>query len=325
MRRGIRFLRCITLAILAVAAAIPAFAANGYPAKPIRLIVPAAPGGALDLTTRIIAQKMSENLGQTVVVENRAGGDNLLGIRYVKEQPADGYTLLATSNGFSILPALKADPGYDPTKDFSGVGLLAISPMLILVGANQPDKTVADFVDRAKAHPDQVTYASAGVGSPPHLGAAIFLYKAGVNITHVPYKGNGAAMPDVAGGRVTMICGGYVGSIPYLKSGSVRAIAVTGDKRLAVLPNVLTFKEQGMDYTYSLWVGLVARKGTPSNLLKRISDAIHYATNSPDIAERFSQEGTEPGNDTPEQFDQFLARDAKEGTGLIAALNIPKQ
>lgn len=311
--------------ILAVFRTTPASSADTFPTKAIHFVVPAAPGGALDITTRLIARKMSENLGQPVIVENRAGGDNLIGIRYVKDAPADGYTVLSTASGISVLPALKQDPGYDPVKDFTGIGLMSLSPMLIEVGSGQPFKTAAEFIAAAKANPNQMSYGSAGVGTPPHLALALFLDKVGVTITHIPYRGNGAALPDVAGGRVTMICDGYTSSLPYLQSGKLRPLGVTGDKRLAALPDVPTFKEQGIDYSYSLWFGLVAPAATPEAVIKQLSEALRQATTSKEISERFHDEGTEPGNDTPAAFNRFLAHEVVVGKQVVSDLKIPRQ
>ena len=264
-------------------------AAEAFPTKPIRIIVPAAAGGALDSTTRLVAQKMSEKLGQQVLVDNRAGADTLLGTRAVKDAPADGYTILAQANGLSLLPFIRIDPGYDPLKDFTGLGFMTRAPMIMEVGAEQPDRTVADFIARAKAN--KLSYASAGTGGPPHVAAALFLQTVGLDVMHVPYRGNAAALPDVAGGRVEMIFDGYISSIPYLQSGKLRPLAVTSPTRIAPLPNVPTFIEQGINYTYTLWLGLLVRTGTPKDVVQRLSDALRFALGSKELSDRFRSEG----------------------------------
>jgi tripartite-type tricarboxylate transporter receptor subunit TctC len=236
-------------------------AADVYPNKPVRFIVPAAPGGALDLTTRLVAQKMSERPGQTILVENRPGGDTLIGTRVVKDAPSDGYTVLATANGFTLLPNMRVDPGYDPLKDYTAVGFMTRSPMILEAGSDRADKTLADFAARAKARPGALSYGHAGVGSPPHIAAAGFVQSAGLNIVHVPYKGNGAALPDVIGGRLDIIVDGYISSSSFIKAGKLRPLAVSSPTRMASLPDVPTFMEQGFNYTYTLWLGLVARAG----------------------------------------------------------------
>jgi tripartite-type tricarboxylate transporter receptor subunit TctC len=321
-----RFISTAAAAVLAACAGIATgHAADVYPSKPVHIIVPTVPGGALDLTTRIVAQKMSENLGQPVVVENRPGADTMLGTRFVKDVAPDGYYILATSNGINALPSLKEDPGFDPGKDFTGIGNMSLSSMLLDEGTDKPDKTLADFIARAKAHPDQVTLASGGVGSAPHLACAAMLQKAGVEITHVVYKGNGAALPDVAGGRVDIICDAYISSAGYLKSGKLKALAVSGEHRSSALPDVPTYKEAGIDASYPLWLGLVAPVKTPPEVVKRLSDALHYATTSKEVGDRMKDQGSEPGIESPEEFNKFLANDRLMEAALVAALKLPKE
>ena len=205
--------RCVPrfMSVLVTLAASPAlsptaWAADPFPIRPVRILVNTAPGGLVDVTTRLVAERMRESLKQQVIVENRAGGDGLIGIRAAKAAPADGYTLLASAGTTAMQMALKQDPGYDLVQDFSGVGLLGRSPFLMVVEPNQPYKTVTDFVNAAKSNPGKISYASAGVGTMTHIAAEVFLKKANLNtvkLMHVPYKGNGAAMPDVLDGRVT--------------------------------------------------------------------------------------------------------------------------
>ncbi len=319
------FKQSVVAVALAFAVASPATAADTYPTKPIHLVIPAAPGGGIDIVARLIAQKMGEYLGQPVVPDSRPGAETLLATRYVKDQPADGYTIIAHANGFLTMSALKLDPGYDPLKDFTGIGTMMTSPMIIETGGSQPEKTLADVIARAKAHPGEITFASGGVGAPPHVILASFLKKVGASGTHILYKGNGAALPDIAAGRVNLMCDTYVSSLEYYKSGSIRPLAVTSETRMEALPDVPTLKELGIDYSYSLWLGLLARRGTPTEIIARLSDALHYATSSKDIVERFRREGSVPGTDTPEQFDAFLAKDMAASMPMILSLGIPRQ
>lgn len=319
------FKRAAAVVMVALSGSASALAADAYPSKPVHIIVPTVPGGALDLTTRIVAQKMSENLGQPVVVENRPGADTMLGARFAKDVTPDGYYILAESNGMNALPSLKEDPGFDPGKDFTGIGNMSLSSMLVDEGADKPDKTLADFIARAKAHPDQVTLASGGVGSAPHLACAAMLNKVGLSITHVVYKGNGAALPDVAGGRVDIICDAYISSAGYLKAGKLKVLAVSGEHRSSALPDVPTYKEAGIDASYPLWLGLVAPAKTPAAVIKRLSDALHYATTSKEVGDRLREQGSEPGVDSPEDFNKFLANDRTMESALVAALKLPKE
>ena len=296
--------------ILALAWLSAVHAQAQYPSKPIRIIVPAAPAGALDITTRLVADKMREVLGQQVIVENRAGADTLLGTRYVKDAPSDGYTILAQANGFTALPAIRRDAGYEPLKDFMPVGMMVRAPSLMLVSASAPDGSVPAFVERARRQ--KLTYASAGVGGPPHLAAALFFRQAGVDMLHVPYKGNGPALIDVAGGSVPVIFSGYSSAAPYLKSGKLRAVGVTSVQRIGQLPEVPTFQEQGVNYTYYFWLGLVAPRGTPSEAIQRLSEAVRYAVNSKELKERFNSEGSEPVSWSSGEFAGYLRDEANQ-------------
>ncbi|AHG64163.1 Bug family tripartite tricarboxylate transporter substrate binding protein [Advenella mimigardefordensis] len=289
--------------------------ANDFPERPLRIIVNTGPGGLVDLSTRLVAEKMSENLGQPVVVENRAGGDGGLGARTVKTAKPDGYTLLSSAGTVVIQPLVKLNPIYD-MKDFTGVGPVLRSPVLMVTGASQPDKTLADFIARAKANPGKMSYASAGVGTTTHIGAALFLKQAGLNLLHVPYKGNGTAMPDVMSGRVDMIFEAYGSGAPKVNSGSLKALAVTSTSRLADLPNVQTFAEQGVkDFSYYLWVGMLAPAGTPEPVVKRLNEALRYALSSKEITERFRTDGSEALSMTPAEFDQFLVSEEEKNGG----------
>jgi len=299
-------------------------AADTFPSKPVRIVVPAAPGGALDLTTRLVAQKMQEKLGQPVVVENRPGGDTLIATRMVKGAQADGYTLLSSANGITLMPQLKANPGYDPVKDFTGIGFMTRSPLLIEVGSGQSDRTLADFMNRVKSSPDKLSYGHAGFGTPPHIAAAAFLHSAKLQMLSIPYKGNGAALPDIIGNRVEMIVDGYISSISYIKSGMLRPLAVTSESRMAALPDVPTLKESGVNYTYTLWLGLLAPSGTPPAVVQRLSDALRYATESKELSERFRAEGSDPSFVTPAAFNSYFKEEAKDMVQLAKDLNLPK-
>jgi tripartite-type tricarboxylate transporter receptor subunit TctC len=325
MKNGfMKTLAARSLALLALMFAVDsAAAAEVSPSKPVRIIVPAASGGSLDITTRLVAQKMGEKLGQSVIVDNRPGADTLLGTRLVKDAPADGYTILAQANGFSVLPALKLDPGYDPLKDFTAIGPMVRSPLIMVVAADQPDRTLQEFIARAKTN--KLSYASGGAGTPPQLAAAMFLQQADLNVLHVPYKGNGAALPDVAAGRVNMLFDGYISSASYLKAGKLKALAVTSSTRIAPLPDVPTFTEQGVNYTYTLWLGLLAPSGTSKEVVQRLSDALHYATTSQDLSERFRSEGSEPMAISPDEFNEYLMKEVAQMTDLATTLKITKE
>lgn len=320
-----RFLYSL-LALGMALSASAAVAADAFPSRPIRIVVNTAPGGLVDVTTRLVAQKMGEKLGQSIIIENKAGADGLLGIRYVKSQPADGYTLLGTAGTVAIQPSVKLDVGYDLVKDFAGIGPMVRSPVLMVEGPTQPDRNVADFVARAKANPGKLAYASAGVGTTTHLGAALFLQQAGLNVIHVPYKGNGAAMPDVIAGRVTMIFEAYGSGAGKVKAGQLKALGVTSAKRLPGLPDVPTIAEQGVPgYSYYLWLGLLAPAGTPKDVLARLSEALNFALTSKEVGDRMREDGSEPMTMSTDEFNEFLKREVAQMNKFITELGISKQ
>lgn len=304
-------------------AMMSAIAADPYPNKPIRIILPAAAGGGLDIVARLVAIKMGEKLGQPVVVDNQAGGDTLVGTRNARKAPADGYTVLAHANGFTILPELKEDPGYDPLKDFTGIGLMSRAPFLMEVASADPSRDLKEFVARAKK--ENLTFASGGIGGPPHMAAVMFLKNQGLDMTMVPYKGNSVALPDVAVGRVTMIFDTYVSSLPFIQGGKLRPLAVTSSTRIAPLPDVPTFLEAGINYQYNLWMGLVVRSGTPKDIVQKLSDALRYALESKDLKTRLLSEGSDPSFVTPAEFDAYLVKEVAEMKGLVKELGISKQ
>lgn len=315
-----------TICVVALASfSFTATAKSGasYPTRPIRIIVPSAPGGTQDIVTRLVAEKMAKYLGQSIVIENRAGADTLIGTRIAKEAPADGYTVLSQANGFTILPDIKSAPGYDPLRDFTGVGLMTRSPYFMVVGADSTDRTVLDFVKRAKT--SSLTFASGGIGAPPHVSATLFMKNQGIKLTNILYKGNAASYADVVAGRVSMMFGGYEGIAPFLKSGKLRALAVSSSERIPTLPNVPTFIEQGVNYKYTLWLGLLVRSGTPPEIVSRLSQALHYALADKSLKERFAQQGADSSFVSPSEFNAYLTREVTEMKKLAHTLNFQKK
>jgi tripartite-type tricarboxylate transporter receptor subunit TctC len=302
------------------------FAADTYPTRPVKIIVNTAPGGILDTTTRLVARQLADVLKQSVIVENRAGGDGLIGIRVVKSASADGYTLLATTGTIAQQMALQKDPGYEVTKDFSGIGIMGRSGFIMEVGPADSDKTLGEFVARAKAHPGGLSYATPGIGTVPHFAIEKFLQQMGLNVVHVPYRGNAPALPDVMSGRVSMIFDTYPTAGSQIKSGQLKALGVTSSSRMAALPSVPTFAEQGVtNYSFYTWAGLVAPAGTPRDVLQRLADALHTATGSKTIQDRFREQGIETVSLTPDEFSQLLAREAEQDKKLVNDLGIKKQ
>lgn len=253
-------------------------ASDPYPSEPVVIVVPASPGGALDLTTRLLAPKIEEVLGQTVIVENRVGGESIIGTRKVGDANPDGYTILAHANTFIATPQFKQDPPYDPIDGFRGLGIALLSGQVIYTGADQPDADATELVARAGTNPGVVTYAHGGSGSPMQMSALQFSQEQHLDMREVPYKGTGPAMPDVATGRVDIIMAGYAGGQPFLESGAMRALGVTSDERMPALPDVPTLKEQGIDFSYYYWLGFFAPAGTPDDVVEKLNAAIRQAT-----------------------------------------------
>jgi len=318
--------KSIILAAALWAGATWAQTAAPYPVRPIKIVVSSAAGGGIDTLTRLIAQKMTEDLGQSVVVENQAGGGTLVATRAVKAAPADGYTLLSTSNSITSVPAMRLNPGFDLLKDFIPVSQMTRSPWFLVVGSSQPDRTFSELITRAKANPKQLTFASSGIGTSPHLATESLARRAGIQVTHIPYRGNGAAMPDVISGRVTMILESPSSAIGKVKSGQFRILGVTSAKRLEAFPDLPTLAEQGArGYSAEVYAGLFAPAGTPPEIVDRLAAAVRKATSSKEIAARFVAEGVQAGTMTGPQFREALAAELEETGKLVEALGISKE
>jgi tripartite-type tricarboxylate transporter receptor subunit TctC len=310
---------------LALCCASAAIAADAFPSHPIRIIVTSSAGGFVDVTTRYMSRYMSEKLGQPVIVENRTGAGGLVAIRAVKAAPADGYTLLASVNTVTIQQSVTENPGYDVATDFVGVGPINRSAFLLVTSTRQPDKSLGDMLARAKANPAKLTYASAGIGSTTHLGAAMFGQRAGVQIEHVPYKGNAAAWPDVVSGRVGLILEPWGTAAPMIRDGRLKALGVTSTKRLDVLPDVPTISEQGVPYSFYLWCGLLAPKGTPKEAIDKLSAALRSALTLPEVKDRFRNEGSEAMSMPPDEFTAFLHGEAADMAKLVDQIGLQKE
>ncbi|PMS38601.1 tripartite tricarboxylate transporter substrate binding protein [Trinickia symbiotica] len=297
-----------------------------FPSRTIRIIVPVSAGGWGDVTTRVVAQKLGDVLGQSVLVDNRTGAGGLVGIRYTKEQPADGYTLMSTGSTISIQESVNKEPGYDALKDFTLVGTFARSPALVIAGAKSTYKSLGDLVADAKAHPGQISFGSAGIGTTTHIAAAMMLKQANIQMQHVPYKGNGAAMPDVIAGRVSFMVDAYGSSAAGLHGGLLKALAVTSDSRLPVLPDVPTTAQQGLPgFTYYYWLGLFAPAGTPKEVVKKINDALEKVLSVPALKAKLEAQGTEPFYKTTADSTAFLKKDLTDNQEMIRTMGVPKQ
>jgi tripartite-type tricarboxylate transporter receptor subunit TctC len=322
-----------TIALLAAYCSLGLMSAHAqsikdYPNKSITLIVPFPPGGATDALSRIVAQKLSSNLGQSVIVENHPGAGGTIGAALGMRAVPDGYTLLfTTSSTHSVAPSFPKKLPYDSVTDFTPIGGVAVSPAILTVTKTLPIKTVKDLVVYAKAHPGQLNYASSGVGTVIQLNAEAIKAQAGIDMTHVPYKGSALAMPDLVSGKVHILFDSIVSSLQPVKDGKLTALAVGGSKRSAQLPDVPTVAEAGKDlglgqFESTTWFGLYGPKNLPPELVAKINAALNKAIDSPDVIDRFAQLGSEPIPGSPEKFAAMVAKERARWTALIKQAQI---
>ena len=293
--------------------------AQDYPTRPVRLIVPFPPGASTnDVLGRLIAQRLSESLGQQFVVENRPGAGGTIGTELVAKAPPDGYTLLIGTNGpIAIGPHVYPKLGYDPLKDLDPVNLFAMVPYAIVVNATSKANNLQDLVAMAKASPGQLAYASSGNGSPAHLCGELLRGQSGIDIIHVPYKGSGTALGDLVGGQVDSMFDQLTSSLPFIRAGKVRILGVTSAKRSSLLPEVQTLAEQGFaGMDASTWVGIFAQAATPREIVGRLNASIQKITRSTAFRERLASLGADALEGSPEQFAQWF-RDEVTKWGAI--------
>ncbi|WP_349607219.1 tripartite tricarboxylate transporter substrate binding protein [Cupriavidus sp. DF5525] len=296
------------LAIGVAFAASPAQASETYPAKPIRIVVPLAPGGTVDLVSRLIAKGLSEDLGQPVIVENKPSASGLIGTREVAHAQPDGYTLLAVANTFASAPAFVPDARYDPIKDFAPVTQICQIPMVLVAHPSVPQRTVKELIDRARAHPGQVSFASSGIGSTGYIAAELFSRQAGIKMLSVSYKGNGQALMDVVGGQVMTMFDQVSTSGRYVQAKKLRALAVTTPTRSALLPDVPTVAEAGLPgYEDATFNAILAPAGTPAPIVSRLHAAIAKVLARPAVRDQLAAQGIEvKPSESPQAFGDYL-------------------
>ena len=298
--------------------------AAGFPDKPVRLIVPYPPGGGNDTISRLLAPKFAESTGQQLIIDNRPGAGTTIGTALAARAAPDGYTIVMSSVAtHAMAPQLYATPGYDPLKDFSAVTLLATTPMLLAVSAGLPYKSLQDVIAAGKASPGKLSYASGGNGTPPHLSAAIFTEKTGIQMVHVPYKGSGPALVDVMSGQIAMIIDTAASVTPHIRNGKLRGIAITGKRRWPDLPEVPTFAEGGLpDFDASSWYAIHAPAGTPKEIIARLNAELARIVKLPDVNERLRLMSAEAVGNTPAELDAFVRSEAAKWGKVIKSLNL---
>jgi len=301
----------LALALVAATCSAGASLADDYPSRPIRIIVPYAPGGGADTVARIVARRVSDTIGQPMVIENRTGAGSILGTDAVAKAEPDGYTLLLGQSGpISINPAVYKDLRYDPVKDFAPVTMTTAYPYILVVNAKLPARSLQEFVALAKSQPGAMNYGTTGIGAANHLVAELFNGKAGLKMTHIPYRGTALAVGDLVAGQVTMVFGDPISVLPHMQSGSLRALAVTSLQRSAVAPEVPTVAESGFPGFDALaWHGILAPAKTPPAIVKKLHAEIVSALKHPETQALLVKQAMQTVGNTPEEFAAFIGND----------------
>ena len=295
--------------------------AQSFPERPITLVVAFAPGGSTSIVARAVSDKMSEALGQKIIVDNRAGAGGTIGTKAVAGSAPDGYTIaLGYTGTLAIGPTLYSNAGYDPRKDFAPIGIIGNAPNSLVVNPTFPAKTVAELIAYAKTNPGKVSFGSAGVGTASHVSGEYFATAAGIKLVHVPYKGTGPALTDLIGGHIPMAFAPIPATHSQISSGTLRALAVTSATRTSLLPDVPTIAETGLaGFDASLYYGLVAPAGTPRPMIDKLNAALRAALASDDVKKRLVADGTEVTPSTPEEYAAFIDRDEKKWSQIVKA------
>lgn len=311
-------LASFAMALMALAAilAAPVARADDYPSRPIHIVVPYSAGGSSDAPMRVIAQQMAQQMGEAIVIENKPGQGAMIGAEYVARAAPDGYTLLLASNPQAISATLYSHLSFDPVGDFAAISLFGREPGVLVVNPSMPVRSVREFVDYVKARPDKIDYASSGNGSAQHLFTAMFLSAAGLRMMHIPYRGSAQAVTDVVAGQVLVAMPGLAAMMPHIREKRLIPLAVTGDQRSPLLPDVPTLAESGFPgFSAYVWSGLVAPKGTPPAIIERLNRELKKAMASDTVKAYMHNASVEIVTDTPAEFQAFFqqekARDAK--------------
>jgi len=301
--------------------------AQGYPAKPVRIVVPLVPGGNLDIVARAVAQRLSEGLGQQIIVENRPGASSLVGTQYVAKSAPDGYTLLAMANTFTAVPAVIANPGYDPVKDFTGVSMTCTVAQVLVVTPTLPVKSVRELIALARARPGELSYGSSGNGSTGHFAAELFNQKAGLTMLHVPYKGNAQALVDIIAGQIMMMYDQVSTSHPHVKAGKLKALAVTSSTRSNLFPELPTIDEAGVKgYEAITFNGLLAPAGTSREVLSRLQGEVAKVVAAPALRNNFLERGVAlTASGSPDEFTAYIRNEVAANAKLARNAGIKAQ
>jgi tripartite-type tricarboxylate transporter receptor subunit TctC len=317
----------VTTAAFAVQGPLEPAYAQTYPNRAITLVIPFAPGGSTSIVGRVIADKMSETLGEKVVIDNRPGAGGTVGTKAVAKSDPDGYTLVLGYTGtLAIGPSLYKNAGYDPRNDFAPIGLIGNAPNSLVVHPSFPAKTIAELIAYARANPGKISFGSSGAGSASHITGEYFAASAGIELVHIPYKGTGPALTDLLGGHIPMAFGPIPASHANVSAGLLRALAVTSLIRSSLLPDVPTISESGLQgFEASLHYGLAAPANTPRPIIDRLYKALRAALDSPEVKKQLAQDGIEPTPGRPEDYADFIDKDEKKWSQLIKASGVEQE
>jgi tripartite-type tricarboxylate transporter receptor subunit TctC len=316
---------CRLACLLAAGLFMPCANAQGqpFPGKPVKIVVTFPPGGTVDILARALGQKMSEGWGQSVIVENRVGASGIIGTEYVARSPADGYTLLICAITHVTTASIYSKLPFDPIRDFTPLSLLASSPMILVINRTLPVNSVSELIKLAKARPGELNFGSGGTGTSQHLAAELFKIVAGVDMSHVPYKGGPIAMIDLIGGQIQLMIDQLAAAYPYVKSGKVKALAVTSLKRSAAVPEIPSVAEAGVrGYEMTIWFGALGPAQLPKDFAEKLSGEFARALKSPDIVQRLSSQGLDLQGTSPGQFDAFLRKELAKWNKVIKTAKI---
>ena len=308
---------------LVLAMTSPMTSAQEYPQRPVRTIVAYPPGGSTDIIARIVGQKLTDRLGQTFIVDNRAGAAGMIGAELVARATPDGHTLMVADSPFVVNPSVFAKVPYDPIRDFTPIVLVGSSPLILVVPAASPSQNLADFIRLAKAQAGKITIASAGTGASSHVVAELFKMRAGVNLTHVPYKGLGPALAEVTGGQVDSLFSSIPAALQLVRTGKLRALGICTRNRMAAVSEIPTIEEGGVaDFDAFIWYGYQGPAGLPKSVVDKLSREIARAAELPDVKERFAGMGLETMILMPDAFRPFIAKELKKWGDVVKAANI---
>ena len=319
-RKGLRLALVALLGASLTFAGAIAEAADGYPNRPVRMVIPYAPGGNGDIVARIVADGLTTRLGQQVVVDNRPGGSSIIGTDIAAKSPPDGYTILMVASTFAVLPSLWPKLPYDTLKDLTPISLVGQTPQVLVVTPSLGANNLKEFIALVKANPGKFNYGSTGVGGTANIAGALLNLMAGIHMVHVPYKGTAQALTDVIAGHLHVAIPSITASIPHIKSGKIRALGLTSTKRSSLLPDVPTVAEAGVPgYQAVIWNGALAPAGTPRPILERLNREVAAAARSPEAASRYTALGAETIGSTPEEFAKFLRSEIEQYARVVKA------